>query len=275
MRIKAILLIMLATAEVYAQENLLDCVDTDVVKAFLGQQQVISRKMPNEYSELSMPTSFAYVGSAVREQSSSIAYKTGLDAAAAEPEVTTALEAGGWSRVVEPKRRTDRRGFQTTPRMPRTLTFCRGNRYMSGSFRQDASGTVVVMTSQLMGSGSCALTQVLAGRRASDFLPKLDLPPSVPTSSVGGSGGSNDYASSRIRFAWTKDLNALLSFFHGQLVEQGWKHTTEWSTARTAGSVWESNPEDGIRTSGTLEIARDQKTLETSVVFWVNMFEES
>ena len=271
MRIKIFLLFIIAAAEAFAQDSLLQCLDPDIVTAFLGQGRFISREVPDEYAELSMSNAFVFIGSAVGEQDSSVAYKTGLDASAAEPEIVAALEALGWKRVVEPRRRTARRGFQITHKQPIALSFCRANKYLNSNFREGVEGTFVVLSS--MGSGSCAVTQAMAGRRASDFLPWLDLPPSIRTSSGGGSVGSGDSASARIRFKWTKELEELMSFFHRQLADQGWKDTTQWSTPRAAGSVWESNPEEGLHTSGTLEIVRNEKSSETSVVFCLNMFE--
>ena len=277
-----LLLTFLALATIPLSEargDLLQCVDEDVVTAFLergfGSTRTISRDMPTEYSELAKPSRFTFIGSSVTDNTTSVAYKTPLDVQKAERSMLSALQSMGWQKLPDPKPRRHRPGFQSSIKFPRHFSLCQNNSAMGVSVRREPAGTYVVLTTQHQGQTSCSMTVAMLGRMANDFLPELALPPSVATPAGSGNSGSDDYASTRVQFKSKESYSALHSFFSMQLEEQGWVQDTTWDSTTTIGSVWSNRPEQGIQVSGMLQVLQPTTSASTIVTFSIHLFEST
>ena len=156
------------------RSNALECVDPDIVTAFLTRwyspTRLISREMPEEFAALNTPKGFYFIGSAVADYGKSVAFRTDIDPSNAESAVVASLETIGWRRLPQRESGSTGTGFQSTALRPRSVSLCRDDDLpMYVSTRDEASGTYVVLSTNNQQSG-CNLSETLHGRMASDFL---------------------------------------------------------------------------------------------------------
>ena len=94
----ALLLLALPTA-IFADDPF-DCVDPDIVEAFLGNwyqnRPNYSTSIPDDFVKMGLPAHFTLVGSAVHGSSVSVVYKTEENANAALSSVVDVMENEGW-----------------------------------------------------------------------------------------------------------------------------------------------------------------------------------
>ena len=258
------------------RSNALECVDPDIVTAFLTRwyspTRLISQEMPEEFAALNTPKGFYFIGSAVADYGKSVAFRTDIDPSNAESAVVASLETIGWRRLPQRESRSAGTGFQSTAPRPRSVSLCRDDDLpMYVSTRDEASGTYVVLSTNDRQSG-CNLSETLHGRMASNFLPRLDLPPDVLRTSTSGSGGGDDRATTRVRFKSKMDSLALMSFFSNQLEAQGWMYDLQWENPALVGSIWSARREETLRLSGALQVV-PEKNSEFTVAFSIWIFE--
>ena len=254
----------------------LECVDPDIVTAFLttwhSPTRRISREMPEAFAALSAPEGFYFIGSAVADLGTSVAYRTDMNPSDAQSAVVASLETLGWRQLPQRESRTAGRGFQTMGPVPQYVSLCRDDNYpMYLSARDEAAGTYVILSTNNQQT-RCSVSESLHRRMGSDFLPRLELPPDVRLTGNSGSGGSDDRATTRVQFTSEMDSLALMSFFNKQLEAQGWTYDGQWENPAIVGSIWSAIRDKTLQLSGTLQIV-PEKNSQFTVAFSVWIFE--
>ena len=102
-------------------------------------------------------------------------------------------------------------------------------------------------------------------------MPTLSLPPDSSGAMSSGSGGSNNNASSQVRFRTNYTAAQLLSFFNAQISDQGWTLNGEWTSDIGEGSLWSAERES-YRLSGNLQVVAHNES-EYTAMFAVWQFD--
>ena len=96
----AALFVVTVAFPVQTRADALECVDPDIVTAFLttwhSPTRRISREMPEAFAALSAPEGFYFIGSAVADLGTSVAYRTDMNPSDAQSAVVASLETLGW-----------------------------------------------------------------------------------------------------------------------------------------------------------------------------------
>lgn len=267
----------LATVSAPAFADLLQCVDPDIAAVFLhtgySPPPVITREMPEDFPQFDPPRAFEFVGSSTQSTTTRIAYKTDLPVLRAEDQMVGALEASGFKR--QPRRQRPSQGFQTRKNLPLVLSMCADDDTppVHVSTRRDPNTTYVTVTKTEYRPGQmmCGDLRGSLYQSTGRFMPDLKLPPDSSHANSSGSGGSNDYASTHVRFRTNKDPNRLVSFFNAQIENQDWSLVGDWAGSVGVGSIWAAERE-GYRLSANLQIV-GHAAKEYTAVFTIWQFQ--
>jgi len=270
MSIRLILLTwLISMPAVAAADNLLSCVDPNVVQAFLGggassKYRLVSTISP-EFSGLDYPHDFELIGTRNTGSFVNTAFWTDQTPDNAIKSLEAAMVNSGWT--VGDNRRANAlwRGFQDAKTTSRRglSTFCDENESaISLSSGAADTGTIV----HLFKSASAQQDECNQEDQfdsgvdmgiTNDLMPNLYFPEAASRSG-GGRGGiilaSGDDAETHVRITSDKRSNEILEHFSGQLSRQGWLLDSSWSGQRSAGSTWILDQVDFPTTAGTLVI---------------------
>ena len=271
------LLVTLAVISPIATADLLECVDPDIAAVFLhsgySPAPVITREMPDSFPDFRHPKEFSFIGSSTRPNSIMIAYKTDLSLQLAEEEMASALEDSGFKR--QPKQHRPSQGFQTRKNFPLSLSLCGDDDAppIHVATRSEPTSTFVTVIKTVSRSGQmlCRDMGSLLDQLARRFMPDLKLPPDSSHAMSSGGGGSNDSASTHVRFRTSYDLSQLVAFFNTQIADQDWSLEGDWTSSLGNGSIW-SAARDGYRLSANLQLV-GHAPKEYTAVFSIWQFE--
>lgn len=136
--------------------DLLDCVDPDVVSAFLSGGYYSTRRItdefPNEFTA-QYPEDFLFVGSSISETVNSVAFRTGREPVDAASVVQEELRSQGWHSL--PQKRRSGRGFQEAEEaVARPVPLCHSDgTSMTISARREDRGTYVILSRRANAEG--------------------------------------------------------------------------------------------------------------------------
>lgn len=264
-------------------QNLLDCVEPDVLRALLAQgpgqvPPTITGEVPQELSALKMPAGFSWIGSAERitgrvnatTNASQVgaAWRSSMAPETARRAAAEAMTASGWE--VRPAMGT----YVFNPSMPVMQMACREGGLVNLSVNAMEGATYVLATFQRGnpgGNASCNQPSPMPPNASGliPHLPKLEIsadpgaPADVRIQNVGMSIGSNSSSvHAKAEFMTSDSVGDIARNFSRQMAAQGWTRDAEWSGASTAGSSWSKRPEAGALMQGTLSVsALDERQL--------------
>lgn len=237
-----------------------ECVDPDVANAFLGNryqsQPEYSTSIPDGFVLLDLPEGLSLVGSEIADSTTTVVYKTDMDAGRALGAAANALSRSGWTDN-EHHLSTAGRGFQSRS-TPLARSVCHDDERGALSVAANSrSGHTLVSYIWHSGSGSCdgpaAALPHHDPSKMLDQMPILRLPEAVKTSNR-GSGGTGDEVSSRVDISGAADRAGLRTALEGQIRNQGWQYQTGWSSRFSSGSVWTLETEEDGMLIGTLHM---------------------
>lgn len=268
MRVMLVLVLGLLTLPIKAlSDDLLSCVDPDVVTALLGfgyqPGSKVTDEVPQEFSTLRFPSSYSLVGSLSSDHLVSIAYRAGLDSQDARTEIFELLRQSGW-RPMRKQEGEMRTGFQPAPTAsPDPLSLCHssGDR-VSVLVREDDRGSLVTVYRPVERRGRNCNEEAGPSRRirwgfTDDLMPYLELPADSRRHGGGGGGviqGSGDDADADVRVTTDLQPVELLEHFAAQLATQGWLPGSSWASEESLGSTWSLEREGLPKTVGNLQL---------------------
>ena len=234
---------------VYAADTC--CVDKDIAAAFL-LHATYSRDWPASFPIEPEIAGFEYIGSSkgYEGRSTSVAWKSELNAQPARELVADTLLAKGWVAVPDHNGMRVRyeRGF--IPHQPIVIgnnqQFCRDR---DGSLniqaRQTDIGTIVTLSHSRNRAGrDCA--GMIAERRVQpsytsglmSYLPALALPETVKMSLGGGSGGGSDGVHASTSVETNVSAAEIIFYFEPQMTTQQWTMDTRFQGNVASGHIW-------------------------------------
>ena len=260
---------LISMPAVAAADNLLSCVDPNVVQAFLGggasSEYRIVDTIPPEFSGLDYPQDFDLIGTRHTRSFVNTAFRTNQTPDNAIKSLEAAMVNSGWTVVDNRRANALWRGFQdakTTSRRGLTTLCDENDSAISLSSGAADPGTIV----HLFKSASAQRNECNQGGQfdssedmglTNDLMPNLYLPEGASRSGSGRGGiirASGDDAETHVRITSGKRSNEILEHFSGQLSRQGWLLDSTWFGRRSVGSTWILDQADLPTTAGTLVI---------------------
>lgn len=253
-------------------QQLLECVHPDVLNSLVFNalpeaKLLVTREMPDNMAGYRAPTGFTFVGSSSRAEgrSTTVAYRTTLEAPVAFDSLLAFLSGEGWRREVVPPAPQLVAGVAGA--QANTAVLCRdgvrrnvmvregdGLRYatISGSESAPARACGVPAPQPAVGLNPMA---AINARQAN--LPRFSFPETARLS--GAQPGGDTYSGSNVFTTSTRiqspDTGASLArHLARQLAEQGWRSDAQWNGRLSAGSAWTRSSAQGEPLWGTLEI---------------------
>lgn len=240
----------------FASTNPFECVDPDVVDAFMGHYwhqdpSTFSTAAPPDFVSLRLPEDFVLIGSQSSESHRSVVYKTDRDATTALSTSINSVKEDGWA-LIEQRSRMGFGGFEPQSR-PVTQLVCRDSTPGVMSITSvDRSGRTLVsfaihtqQASQTCADMNRERSNLLHRMPLEDYMPRLTLPSDVKTKDW-GMGGSGDEMSSRVVLGTSRTRDELIGLLGEQIRNQDWRYDSGWSGSVSSGSVWLlSGGEDG------------------------------
>ena len=234
-----------------SSDDLLSCVDPDVVTAFLSwgyqSDRTISDELPQEFSTVRYPHDFLFIGSSTSATHRSAAFRTGREPSDAESVIEIIFGERGWHSVPQPQRDAMRKGFQQTrDASQRHLSLCHVNgEAMAVTSRREDRGTYVVLGKYTDARNLNCNRQPNADNRmdwglTSDLMPNLELPANAKSRGSGRGGfirGSGDHADTHVRIRSKLRPEEILAHFSSQLALQGWILDSAWTGEASRGST--------------------------------------
>ncbi len=247
-------------------QDLLECVNPDVVAALLGDfrstvSPVVSTELPEQLAGYEAPAAFEWIGSMQTGSETIAAFRTDLAPADAEQQFLTALRQAGF----DTWKSEDSYGFVLTG-PPLYTSICRDGR-RGGLYVRERAGVRFVATnfSTSATPQSCAEAMAPPDRSMSragfSYLPLLELPPSVLISRRPGAmptemnSGSNNTFAARVEVEGLGSVANLVGLLDQQITRQGWVAEASWSGEHSSGSAW-TRTVDGVRLAGRLTVER-------------------
>lgn len=249
-----------------SSDDLLSCVDPDVVTAFLGSgnqsMRTISDELPQDFPTMQYPADFLFIASSTTATQTSVAFRTDREPSDAESAIEIMFRERGWRSL--PQGVTPRMGFQQTRNdLLRHVALCHADgEAMSVTSRREDRGTYVVISKHTsVRNYDCNQqpkrnTDFWSGM-TSDLMPELALPANAKSHGSGRGGvirGSGDDADTHVRI--TSDLRPeeILAYFSNQLALQGWIFDSAWIGETSEGSTWSLSRDNLPKTVGTLQL---------------------
>ncbi len=254
---------------VAAADDLLSCVDPNVVQAFLGggasSEYRLVDTIPSEFSGLDYPQDFDLIGTRHTGSFVNTAFRSSQTPDNAIKSLEEAMVNSGWT-IVDNRRATALWGgfhdAKTTSRIGLT-TLCDQNELAislsSGAVDRD---TIVHLFKSAFAQpnecnpGGLFDSSVDIGF-TNELMPSLYLPEGASRSGGGREGiirASGDDAQIHVRITSGRLSNEILEHFSGQLSGQGWQLDSTWSGRGSLGSTWILDQADLPTTAGTLVI---------------------
>jgi hypothetical protein len=260
---------LLAFAAASPAQEAFQCASPDVVNALVFSAQpelkiVITRTMPEGAGGFGAPAEFRLIGSGVRGQNTSVAYKTTLEADKAFDSLLGFQFDQGWKSEA----------IQQAQQLPVTVVgqhaattarLCRDGQRRNLVVKEAAGvryATITGFPTSPPRACDAPLPQpagfnpMAAINAAQAMMPQLSLPATARMSGQGtpmGGGGAGSVATS-MRIEGPDTAASLARVLAQQLAQQGWRRDAEWSGALSTGSTWTRNAADGKPYWGTLEI---------------------
>lgn len=249
------------------------CVDSDIRLAFLDQNYLGNTVYSTEplalSRELTVPQDLSLIGSKVAPESTTVVYKSKLDAKGAMKSAVSQISKAGWSPQLNDGF-SGMKGFQMK-QYPQTRWLCR-----DGSPGALAISTVTREASTLVSYILHSKVEVCASNsrmpmrnHIRDYyaeMPELSLPDDVTASNYGSGGSGNDFGT-HVDLAGSMSRTELMSFFNDQIREQGWAFQTDWVSRYASGSVWARESEDRGLLIGSLQLIETSESTPVRVRF--------
>lgn len=238
-----------------------ECVDPDVVSAFVGHRHLgparYSTEIPDDFVLLDVPEGLALVGSESAESRSEVVFRTDRKPTEAFEDAVARMGLSGWQ--AGPNEHGGRqRGFQARS-TSLAVTLCHGDEPDAlAVMAREAAGQTLVSYMQVSGGQACTAEDTSRlGRQSHDVMlgemPNMKLPSDVKTRGMGMSGGGDEFAS-RVDVSGAPDRAALQSDLEKQVRAQGWDFQTGWTSQHSAGSVWTKDAGESGLLIGTLHL---------------------
>lgn len=256
------------TPNISASDDLLACVDPDVVTAFLAvgsrSDLKISDELPDEFSFVEYPDDFRFIASSTSAMHKGVAFRTDLGPDEAVSAFEQAFADKGWSAMGQPQRGLRMKGFrqaQSSSQQQASLCHSSG-KTMSVLARREDRGTFVSLW-EYPDSRNLNCNQMPADGfgmnrgRTSEVMPNLELPKNARSGGAGSGGiiiGSGDDAETHVRIRTKLQPAEVLTHFANQLVLQDWTPGSDWASDLSHGSTWNLNRADLPRVVGTLHL---------------------
>lgn len=247
-------------------DDLLSCVDPDVVEAFLARgdrstYQIVNT-LPEELSALDYAEKFRLIGSLETARYTSVAFHSDRTPDEAMAMMEAALGEHGWVAVDDPRMNSRPNGFQETQSSSqRQIALCdASNSAMSLSSRNTDGGTIIHLSTSSSSRGNiCRQEYRLDPYRdmgfTSDLMPNLYLPDGAAQLGSGHRGvirSSGDDAETHVRITSDLGPERILDHFSNQLADQGWALDSTWFGRASIGSAWTYDKQGLPSTVGTL-----------------------
>jgi hypothetical protein len=253
-------------------QDLLQCVDPDVVKGVLFNgraeaQMSITATLPEEMAGFTAPAGFVLVGTALRSPPApaggTVAFRTNADSEAAYAAILETFTDDGWV-IEEPQTPTTRIFINDSE--PDSGTICRDG-VRRTLLVQDHNGRryVTVFFSDQPNALACNAQDPRLGRARSmmtlmtDEAPALRLPEGTTNADgsnriASGGGGSGDTYTTGDQIRIAQSASSFLSDIGSQMRDQGWTVDASWSGTLSTGARWTKTPANGFPYWATLEL---------------------
>jgi len=260
---------LISMPAVAAADNLLSCVDPNVVHAFLGggtrSEYRLVDTIPPDFSGLDFPQDFDFIGTRHTGSFVNTAFRTNQTPDNAIESLEATMVNSGWTIANNRRANALWRGFQdakTTSRKGLTTLWDDNDSAISLSSGSADIGTIV----HLFKAASALRNECNQEGQfdssvdmgfTNELMPNLYLPEGASRSGSGRDGiirASGDDAETHVRITSGKQSNEILEHFSGQLSGQGWLLDSTWSGRRSLGSTWVLDQADLPTTAGTLVI---------------------
>jgi len=251
-------------------QQALQCVNPDVLNslvfnAYADSKLVVKRAMPDIVAGFGAPADFTLIGSAVRgvNASTTVAYKTSLEADKAFDNLLRFLNAEGWQREITPEAQSPAIMMAGPP--PLAAQLCRNGERRSLRV-QEIEGvryatiygyeTAPPRVCNAPRPPQTSTTSAVALNTGLGHMPQFSFPETARMDAglPGGTINNDRTLSTSVRIRSPDTAAALAGHLSQQLVAQNWSTDARWNGALSSGSTWTRKGDDGKTYWGTLEI---------------------